>query len=1260
MQDKDKYKTKDQLIDELNEMRRKSAEFEAALNKLNENESKYSEIVDKTSEAILIAQDGWIKFANVAARELTGYTEAEAFASNAIATFVHPDDQEMVAQYHARRLQGDKSHHRYDFRFICKDGNIKWVQMNSSLIMREGRPAALILMTDITGRKKAEDALRESEERLDFALKGADLGLWDLDLTSGQGLVNERMVRIIGYSPGEIETSLDVWQQFIHPDDIGCVRNDLRDHFEGRTDLVYHEYRIRTKSGSHIWVLARGKVVQRGPDGRPLRMTGTVMEITDRKMIEETLEKRIFALTSPLDQAHAIEFDELFNLDDIQRLQEQFAQATGVASIITHTDGRPITSPSNFRRLCSDIIRQTDKGLANCYKSDSEIGRYHPERPVVQPCLSGGLWDAGASITVGGRHIANWLIGQVRNETQTEENMRDYAREIGVDEEAVVQAFREVPTMTLWQFEAVAQALFTLANLLSKVAYQNVQQSRFISDRKKVEDALRESEENYRTLVEKSNLGIMISSPNGLILHANDRVAEMAGYGSAEEFVTIPVTRLYANLSDHERLIGELQAKGSVTNFECLYVKKDGTNYWVALNVILKNDDDGSPPAIHTFVEDITNRKKTEEELRISQERLKMVLDGSGEGFWDWNIETGQVHRNERWAEMLGYTIEEIQFTVTQWDTLMHPDDREAAWRSIKDHLEGRTPQHAAEYRMLTKDKQWKWILDRAKVVERDNHGKPTRMSGTHTDTTERKRAEELLHTTVQRYHAILSSLSAGVLVVTTDGRVEFVNQAFCDLFNLAYMPENLHGLTAPEMIHEIASAYAQPDVAVGRIQDIVAKGRPVKGEGISMLDGRTCMVDFVPIVVDGKPCGRLWLHYDITDRKRSEHEKLALQAQLFQSQKLQSLGTLVGGIAHDFNNMLQIMLGYSQFLLDGKKKGEPGYKELQTIIETGKGGADLVQKLLALGQQGQFFPVPLDLNHQISQLTTLISRTLPQVVHVDLDLADRPTTIRGDRSQIDQVIMNLAINASESMPNGGRLGIATKTVSLDAEYCRSCHGAMSGSFVMLTVTDTGRGMDKETLAKAFDPFFSTKERGSTRGTGLGLSVVKGIVQQQGGHVTCESEPGKGTEFKVYFPAIEAPLAPTEEVDPTVQSRGSETILVVEDSIPVAELEERFLASAGYNVIVATNGQAALDIYHTRRQEISLVVLDLLMPEMSGRDCLMELVKIDPSVKVLIASGYAPEDELHKEIRPLVKGFLHKPFAIAELLTGVGSALDGA
>jgi len=280
-------------------------------------------------------------------------------------------------------------------------------------------------------------------------------------------------------------------------------------------------------------------------------------------------------------------------------------------------------------------------------------------------------------------------------------------------------------------------------------------------------------------------------------------------------------------------------------------------------------------------------------------------------------------------------------------------------------------------------------------------------------------------------------------------------------------------------------------------------------------------------------------------------------------------------------------------------------------------------------------------------------------VVQVDLDLDDRPTTIRADHSQIDQLVINLAINASEAMPDGGQLKISTKTILLDDEYCRACNRPIYGSYVMLSVTDTGLGMDEKTIPKIFDPFFSTKQRGSTRGNGLGLSVVQGIVEQHGGHVTCESEPGRGTEFKIYFPASEEPLADAKTFSPTIQTEGSETILLVEDCSPVAELETKFLENSGYNVVIATNGREALDIYRKRKEEISLVLLDLIMPEMSGRDCLMELVKIDPSVKVLIASGYAPEDELQSEISPIVKGFLHKPFATTQLLKGVRSALDG-
>ena len=220
------------------------------------------------------------------------------------------------------------------------------------------------------------------------------------------------------------------------------------------------------------------------------------------KRLEDALKNRIVALTLPLNDYGDIAFEDLFNIDDIQRIQDELAKVTGVASIITHTDGTPITAPSNFCRLCKDIIRKTDMGLANCLKSDAVIGQYHPDGPIIQPCMSGGLWDAGAGITVGGRHIANWLIGQVRDELQTEDKMLLYAREIATSEEAVIEAFREVPAMSREQFGHIAKFLFTLANQLSTTAYQNVQQARFITERKRTEEKIQRNESRLRRLLD--------------------------------------------------------------------------------------------------------------------------------------------------------------------------------------------------------------------------------------------------------------------------------------------------------------------------------------------------------------------------------------------------------------------------------------------------------------------------------------------------------------------------------------------------------------------------------------------------------------------------------------------------------------------------------------------------------------------------------------------------------------------------------------
>lgn len=353
------------------------------------------------------------------------------------------------------------------------------------------------------------------------------------------------------------------------------------------------------------------------------RKRGTSVHVEGREAEEKCLE----SLPGPLDNTERIVFEDLFDLKDIQRLQDQFAEAAGVASIITHTDGTPITQPSNFCRLCRDIIRQTDKGLSNCFKSDTTIGRFHPEGPVVLPCLSGGLWDAGAAISVEGRHIANWLIGQVRDETQTEANIRTYAREIGADEEAVVTAFHEVPAMSRTRFEKIAEVLFTLANQLSNSAFQNVQQARVIAARIKAEEA--------RALLEKGIAqaaeAVVMTSPEGTIQYVNPAFERITGYTKNEVLGENPrILKSGRHDEDFYRVIWKTITSGQTWTGEFVNRRKHGEVYYEKATISPVLNDEGKILNYIAVKEDITSRKEAEESLLESEERFRALFQQAG------------------------------------------------------------------------------------------------------------------------------------------------------------------------------------------------------------------------------------------------------------------------------------------------------------------------------------------------------------------------------------------------------------------------------------------------------------------------------------------------------------------------------------------------------------------------------------------------------------------------------------------------------
>jgi len=393
-----------------------------------------------------------------------------------------------------------------------------------------------------------------------------------------------------------------------------------------------------------------------------------------------------------------------------------------------------------------------------------------------------------------------------------------------------------------------------------------------------------------------------------------------------------------------------------------------------------------------------------------------------------------------------------------------------------------------------------------------------------------------------------------------------------------------------------------------------------------------------------------------IVVRNRTEEERARVEEQLNLSQRLEAVGRLAGGVAHDFNNLLSVIISYAGFAVDALRESDPIHADIVEIQNAGQRAAALTRQLLAFSRKQVLEPEVLSLNKVVSGIESMLCRVLGEDIDIEVRLADNIGSAMADPGQIEQVIMNLAINARDAMPRGGKLTIDTANVELDADYADQHVAVKPGRFVMLSVTDTGSGMDAETRAHIFEPFFTTKEKG--KGTGLGLSTVYGIVKQSGGNIWVYSEPGRGTIFKVYLPRVDAPAVDVRRRPTTAMATGSETVLIVEDEDAVRRLAERILRSAGYQVLAAASGGDALVLCEKLGDAIDLLLTDVVMPQMSGRELAERLSKSSPGLKVLYMSGYTDNAIVHHGVLDPGTRFIGKPFAAAELTRKVREVLD--
>lgn len=761
----------------------------------------------------------------------------------------------------------------------------------------------------------------------------------------------------------------------------------------------------------------------------------------------------------------------------------------------------------------------------------------------------------------------------------------------------------------------------------------------------------------FRTTLYSIGDAVITTDTEGLVKQMNQVAEKLTGW-QEHEARGKPVGEVFHIVNEETRSrnedpVARVLREGNVVGLanHTLLVAKDGSERPIADSGAPISDESGAISGVVLVFRDQTEERKAQRALEESEKRYRSLFENMLEGYVYCKMifEGGRpsdftyLDANPAFEALTG-----LKNVVGKKASEVMPRLGEIDQEILEIH--GRVAQTGiAEKFEMYVDSLGAWFSASVYSPERGY------FISVFDNISERKRAEEALRESEAQYRVLFESINDALFVhyVNEDGspgRFIQVNDEACQ--RLGYTREELLQLTPRDI-----STQDDYKAIENRRRELIENGRTVFDAVHVAKDGRHISVESSVRLFNyfGRPAA-LSISRDITERRRVEEAKELLQEQLLHSQKMEAVGTLAGGVAHDFNNILQIVLGYSELILSEDNFPSTYRADLEKILQASRGGADLVQRLLTFSRKTEARPRPLNLNRRIEQLQKMLSRTIPKMIEIELVLADDLAPINADPTQMEQVLMNLAVNARDAMPDGGKLSIRTENVTLDAHYAKTHLGAKPGPFVMLSVSDTGKGMDKEIVQHIFEPFFTTKRPGE--GTGLGLAMVYGIVKQHGGHIMCYSELLQGTVFKVYFPAIVRDEKPTESVPRPLPRGGSETILLVDDEELVRDLGVRILTKAGYTVITASDGRKALELYETNRQEISLVILDLIMPHMGGKKCLDELLGLDPAVKVVIASGYSADAPTKEALKSGAKGFVNKPYDIRQVLDVVREVLD--
>jgi PAS domain S-box-containing protein len=757
-----------------------------------------------------------------------------------------------------------------------------------------------------------------------------------------------------------------------------------------------------------------------------------------------------------------------------------------------------------------------------------------------------------------------------------------------------------------------------------------------------------ESERRFRTVFGAAPLGIAIANPDGFFLDVNHAFTKMLGYGKSEikKLTFVDITHPQDRKTTLRLANAVRQGKINFYTTEKRYIKKDGKLMWGIVRATVARDSNGDIRYWLGIMEDITDRKRAKRALAESEKRYRTLFEHAAEGILVTDVKTRKFrYANPSICKMLEYS--EAELTELSIEDIHPKSDIIRVLRQFKEMSQGEK-RLTQNVKCIRKDGTIVYVNINSTQVLLD--GRKCNI-GFFQDITKRLKTEKALRESEERYRNILESIEEGYFEVDLAGNLTFINDAACRI--TGHQPEELIGLNNRE--------YTSPETAKKMYKvfnKVYRSGRPAriadfeifaKDASIKHLELSASLIHDA----DNRPVGFRGVVRNVTARLKAEREKKRLASQIQQAQKMEAVGTLAGGIAHDFNNLLMGFQGNISLMLLDLNEDHPHYEYLKNMESYVVRGSDLTRQILGFARRGKYQVKSTNLNDLLEKSAAMFSRTKKEItIHKKFQQDLWPVEV--DRGQIEQIMLNLFVNSWQAMPGGGELYLETENVQLEEDYDKP-YEVSPGPYVKISVTDTGIGMDQAIQQRIFEPFFTTKPVGS--GTGLGLASAYGIIKNHNGIINVYSEKGYGTTFKIYLPASDKEI-PDEKPAAGELLRGTETVLLVDDEDMVIDVGKEILENLGYTAITAPSGTEAIRLFKQSGGKIALVILDMIMPDMSGSETYDNLKQVDPKVKVLLSSGYSIDGRATEILNRGCNGFIQKPFNLRQISQKMREILD--